>query len=174
MTNTDLHHIFKIEDLSNLPDAIMKILFSDERDAVFHQLKKLNPDPSFDWFQNVYENELAQRSQNKQDFTPNAVGMLLSKITGNTAGTIYEPTAGNGSLIIANWWHRKSSLPDYIPEDHPVECWELSSRSIPILLFNLSVRNIQATVYHGNVIEGIMKETYELKPSSQYSIIIKK
>ena len=120
-------------------------------------------DMSYDWFQELYENELSERKQKKQDFTPNTLGVLCSKLTGQL-GSIHEPTAGNGSMIIADWWQRcRKFLPyEHFPSQHIVTCWELSSRSIPILLLNLSIRGIMGYVYHGDVLENIVKQKYIL------------
>ena len=143
MSEVELKKLFQIEDILSLPNAIFKIIFdNDERlHHIYRELLQLNThDLSRDWFQDIYEGELAQRNQNKQDFTPNVVGILLSRLTGVSKGVIYEPTAGNGSLIISNWWHRVKTLgTDFKPSEHPVECWELSDRSIPLLLLNLSI-----------------------------------
>ena len=104
---------FQIEDIQDLPNAIENILFSDNKNELFNQFLDMHENNlSYDWFQNIYESELAQRNQNKQDFTPNSVGVLLSNLTGVAKGKIYEPTAGNGSLIIANWNYRKDKLGD--------------------------------------------------------------
>jgi len=43
-----------------------------------------------------------------------------------------------------------------------VTCWELSARSIPILLLNLSIRGIMGYVYHGDVLENEVKQKYIL------------
>ena len=172
----NIKHVFGIDDINNLPNAIMKILHGniEQRDNIYQQLLIINDyNLSYDWFQNLYEEELAQRNQNKQDFTPNSVGRLLSKLTGIIEGRIYEPTAGNGSMIISNWSYRKEQLGDcYLPSQHPVECWELSGRSIPILLFNLSIRNITGIVYHGDVLTKNVKIKYQLISSENYSKII--
>lgn len=170
-----MKNLFKIEDIQELPSAIEKILFSGEKEDVFFKMLDVHDcNLSYDWFQNIYEEELAQRNQNKQDFTPNSVGVLLSHLTGFEKGKIYEPTAGNGSLIIANWNFRKNMLgSDFNPEDHPVECWELSNRSIPILLFNLSIRGIVGEVYHGDVLTKNVKAKYVLSRKGKFSEILK-
>lgn len=66
-----------------------------------------------------------------------------SKLT-SQAGSIHEPTAGNGSMIIADWWQRcHNKIPwEHFPSQNMVTCWELSARSIPILLLNLSIRGL--------------------------------
>ena len=167
--------LFKIEDLQDLPAKIEKVLFSNNRDEIFNQLLEMHEtNLSYDWFQHIYEEELAQRNQNKQDFTPNSIGVLLSNLTGIIKGKIYEPTAGNGSLIISNWHYRREKLAEeFNTEDHPVECWELSNRSIPILLFNLSIRGIVGEVFHGNVLTKEIKAKYVLSKNNQFSKIEK-
>lgn len=166
MKKEEVFSLFKIEDLNELPNAVMRIIEGDirERNIIYHELMLMNGyDMSYDWFQKLYENELSERKQKKQDFTPNTLGVLCSKLT-EQLGSIHEPTAGNGSMIIADWWQRcRKFLPyEHFPSQHIVTCWELSSRSIPILLLNLSIRGIMGYVYHGDVLENIVKQKYIL------------
>lgn len=108
MTKEEVFKIFHIEDLRDLPDAVMRILDGsvELRNKIYNELIRMNDyDMSYDWFQGLYENELSERKQKKQDFTPNSLGILCSKLT-SQAGPIHEPTAGNGSMIIADWWQR--------------------------------------------------------------------
>ena len=170
-----MRKLLNIEDLQDLPLAIEKILYSEKKEDFFYKMLDAHDwDLSYDWFQKIYEDELAQRSQNKQDFTPNSIGVLLSNLTGIIKGKIYEPTAGNGSLIIANWNYRREKLAEeFNTEDHPVECWELSNRSIPILLFNLSIRGISGEVFHGDVLTKEIKAKYTLLKNNQFSKIEK-
>ena len=166
MKKEEVFSLFKIEDLNELSNAVMRIIEGDirERNIIYHELMRMNGyDMSYDWFQELYENELSERKQKKQDFTPNTLGVLCSKLTGQL-GSIHEPTAGNGSMIIADWWQRcRKFLPyEHFPSQHIVTCWELSSRSVPILLLNLSIRGIMGYVYHGDVLENIVKQKYIL------------
>lgn len=135
------------------------------RDEVYKELLKLNNyDMSYDWFQQVYEAELSQRKEKKQDFTPNIIGELTAKLCGTDQRTTYEPTAGNGSMLIADWYAKLSQkYPwEFLPSKNQIECWELSDRSIPILLLNLSIRGIMGVVYHGDVLEQTIKQKYIL------------
>jgi hypothetical protein len=162
----DLFSMFQIEDLKDLPMALMALIEGDrdKRDKVYKKLISLNDyDLSHDWFQPLYESELSERKQKKQDFTPYELGVLCSSLT-YQEGTLHEPTAGNGGMIIADWWQRcRKFLPwEHFPSEHMVTCWELSSRSIPILLLNLSIRGIMGYVYHGDVLEGTIKQKYIL------------
>lgn len=168
MKKSDIFSIFSINDILDLPGAIAKVISDDinVRDNIYLELLRINNhDMSYDWFQAIYEEELSQRGQKKQDFTPNQVGVILSRLTGTEPGKIYEPTAGNGSLLIANWWQRCLKYPfPYLhrPSQHMFECWELSDRAIPILLLNLSIRGMMGYVYHGDVLTQEKKAKYIL------------
>lgn len=166
MTKHDLFIIFGISDINDLPKSITSILQGDieERNRIYKELLELNEyDLSYDWFQLIYESELSERKKKKQDFTPYDLGVICSKLT-SQRGTIHEPTAGNGGMIIADWWQRcQKVLPwDFFPSQNMVTCWELSSRSIPILLLNLSIRGIMGYVYHGDVLENNIIQKYIL------------
>lgn len=111
MKKEELFNLLGIEDLNDLPSAIMNLIEGDidVRNKVYKELiQKNNGDMSFDWFQEIYESELSERKQKKQDFTPNSLGILCSGLIGQAVGSIHEPTAGNGSMIIADWWQRCS------------------------------------------------------------------
>ena len=166
MNKDDLFKVFLIKDLMDLPNAVTKILDMDleDRNKIYRELIRLNDnDLSYDWFQEFYESDLSERKQKKQDFTPNSLGVLCSLITSQT-GSIHEPTAGSGSMIIADWWQRcMKLLPwEHFPSQNIVSCWELSDRSIPILLLNLSIRGIMGYVYHGDVLTKEVKQKYIL------------
>lgn len=166
MKKQELFNLIGIDDISKLSDRIMEIIMGDTeyRDYIYTELIKIhNYDMSYDWFQEIYENELSERKQKKQDFTPRELSIICSDLT-SQSGTIHEPTAGNGSMIIADWWQRCSKLIpwEHFPSQHMVTCWELSSRSLPILLLNLSIRGIMGYVYHGDVLENDVKQKYIL------------
>lgn len=166
MERGELFSLLCIEDIRDLPEAIERILFGDieERNRIYREFLKVNDyDLSYDWFQKIYEWELSERKQKKQDFTPNELGVICSLLT-DRKGSVHEPTAGNGSMIIADWWQRcRRLLPwEHFPSQNMVTCWELSSRSVPILLFNLSIRGIMGYVFHGDVLDNEVKQKYIL------------
>lgn len=166
MTKEECLKFFDIKDLMYLPDAVWKLLNSPtkERDEKYKELIELNNyDMSTEWFQPIYEAELSERKQKKQDFTPKELSKLCSKLT-LQRGSVHEPTAGNGSMIIADWWERcRLRLPwEIFPSENMVTAWELSDRAIPILLLNLSIRGIMGYVYHGDVLEQNVFQKYIL------------
>lgn len=157
--------IFGIADLTFLPIAAMKVVESpqEERHAVFRKLLEANNyDVSYDWFQPIYEAELSEGKRKGQHFTPTGVNILVSELTGNVAGTVHEPTAGTGALVIADWWNFVSKrLPwDAHPSKKLYVVCELSDRAVPLLLINLAIRGMMAVVYHGDVLEDSYKAKY--------------
>ena len=167
MTTNELLCCFGIQDIRTLPETIMEVLLGPQqaRNDIYKELLKINNyDMSYDWFQQIYEEELSQRKEKKQDFTPNVIGELSAKLCGTDQRTTYEPTAGNGSMLIADWYAKLSKkYPwEFLPSKNQIECWELSDRSIPILLLNLSIRGIMGVIYHGDVLEQTIKQKYIL------------
>lgn len=107
MTKEFLLTTLGINDTRLIPEALMTVLFGDpvNRQKFYRAMLEAN-DFAMDreWFQPIYEAELSERGQKKQDFTPAAASQLAAMITDNGARRqgILEPTAGNGSMIIAN------------------------------------------------------------------------
>lgn len=167
MTTGELLKVFNANEIRLLPETIMSVLMGDieNRDRIYRQLLHLNNyDLSYDWFQQIYEEEMSQRREMKQDFTPQVLGSIASMICGDQQRSTYEPTAGNGSMLISDWHNKLSKCYpwEFFPSMNRIECWELSDRSIPILLLNLSIRGIMGVVYHGDVLELKIKQKYIL------------
>lgn len=163
----DIHRILGVSDSYQAPQRIMDILFSSEkeRNTIFNSLlDQFNCDVSYDWFHEYFEDEHADRKKNKQDFTPSCISNLVSEILGPSKGVIYEPTAGTGGMLISNWYRQRSKISffDYKPNDHLIVCGELSDKTIPFLLLNLSIRGISGAVFHGDTLRGDYKDVYVL------------
>ena len=166
MTRVDFERIIGYADIRHMPERIMEIITGDKdiRDEIYRELINAHGgDLSFEWFASLYESELSERKQKKQDFTPNAPADICA-ILCEKEGIMHEPTAGNGSMIIRYWWNlaSKKLLWDFKPHTCIVSCWELSNRSIPILLLNLSIRGIMGEVFHGDVLKDAYKARYVL------------
>ena len=115
MNDKALYELFGAREIMDLPAAVYKTLFADirERDEIYRRLLELyNYDITYDWFQDLYEIEYAQRKK-KQDFTPHSVTEIVSQIAlEGKECTIHEPTAGTGGLIISAWWETiKNKIP---------------------------------------------------------------
>lgn len=167
MNRKDLFEIFRIDDLIHLPEAVMRVIDMplEDRDAVYMRLLELaGHDVSYDWFEKIYMEELSNRKDHAQFFTPPTVGEVLAGIADAGKGPIHEPAAGTGGLVIKLWEHRmRKYLPwDFLPSENMVNCWELSDRSVPLLLLNLSIRGMMGYVYHGDTLEQKVKMKYIL------------
>lgn len=167
MKKDELLSILGTHDIRVLPECIMNLLFGDQdvRDNVFRELIRSHAgDLSYDWFQEVYEEELSERREKKQDFTPREVSVLETQLTGAREGFIHEPTTGTGGLIIQYWWELASKQFPWRFKPHSCifSCWEISDRSIPILLLNMAIRGMMGEVFHGDVLENAAKARYVL------------
>ena len=168
MNKAECLQFFGVDDIMNLPKAVERViqLPTDERDRIYREFMRMNNyEMGRDWFQRVYEEEFSQRKNQGQDFTPIEVTELCAMIANvETARNVHEPTAGTGQLIISAWWiWAKSRTPwEAFPSLFPVTVWEILDRTIPFLLFNLSIRGLMGYVYCGDVLEKTIKAKYIL------------
>lgn len=156
-TTEKINELLSIKESFKAPDRIMEILYKDkeQREEIFMKfLKTFDNDVFYDWFHEYFQEEQADRKNKKQDFTPDCVAQLLSKLTKSKNNTVYEPTAGTGGILIKKWVDILISegIFKYSPNNHLFVCEDLSDRSIPFLLFNLCIRGLNAVVIHGDVL----------------------
>lgn len=171
-----INAILNIADSYQAPERMLQLVLStnkEERDRIYLQLADLfDCDYSKDWFFEYFQEEHADRRQNKQDFTPPSIASVIHSVLHDTLKIgdpkskyiTYDPAAGTGQLIIRDWWlSRKNIMPwDYKPMDNLVVCGEMSVKTVPFLLFNLSVRGICGMVFHMNTMTEEVFETYVL------------
>lgn len=151
-----INELIGIKESYQAPEALMRILFDKERrEKVFMEFLQLfEHDVSYDWFHEYFQDEHADRKSKKQDFTPQSVATLLTKLVGDEKNNTYEGCAGTGGITIAKWNNdrMKHSPFDYRPSWYLYTCEELSDRALPFLLFNLLIRGMNAVVIHCDVI----------------------
>lgn len=162
ITTEDINNILGISESYQLHGALMDILFNKEkRTQTFKKFLDLESDLSYDWFLDYFQEEQAARKSLKQDYTPVCLCDLLSELSDNN-GIVWDCCAGIGGLTIANWNKNKNRI--FI-------CEELSDNSVAVLLFNLSIRNVQGYVRHCDVLSGELKNVYKLTPGESFSDI---
>lgn len=173
---SDINDILAISDSYQAPDRMLQIVLQKdkkERDKNYLSLADyFKNDYSKDWFWEYFQEEHADRHQNKQDFTPPSIASLIHNILhggfhkekADHTEVTYDPAAGTGQLLIRDWYlTRQNYMPwDYKPNEHLVVCSELSVKTIPFLLFNLSVRGICGLVIHMNTMTGEIVNNYIL------------
>lgn len=159
----NINELLKINDSYQAPQRLMEILFNqEEREQLFREMLSQNHDVSFDWFHEYFESEHADRKEKKQDFTPNSISTLISKLAGAGEGSNLDVAAGTGGITITKWQEdrMKESPFTYKPSEHYYQCEELSDRAIPFLLFNLMIRGMNATVLHGDTLTRKFKGVF--------------
>ena len=161
------NELFGVEDSYQAPEKIMNVLFNKkEREELFMKLLAANDyNVNFDWFFEYFQNEHAERIKKKQDFTPECVADLLSKLvmTNTEAdGNYYECCAGTGGIMIKHWdnFRRTFSPFDYKPQYHFAFVEELSDRTTPFLLLNMMIRGMNGIVVHGDSLTRECKNAY--------------
>ena len=174
-TLSKVNEILGINDSYQAPDRVLALVTGDdrrERDRVYYELAELfGSDYSRDWFFEYFQEEHADRRQNKQDFTPPCIASVIHDVLHarfskdpDDKEISYDPAAGTGQLVIRDWWlTRKLQMPwEYKPMDHLVVCSELSVKTIPFLLLNLSIRGICGMVFHANSMTNEIYQVYVL------------
>ena len=161
------NEIFDVSDSYQVPNKLMEILFDKEkREALFMKLLRANNmNVDFDWFYEYFQNEHADRKNKKQDFTPECVCDLVSKLVMNSKGdngNYYEVCAGTGGIMIKHWdnFRRTFSPFDYKPQYHFAVVEELSDRAVPFLLLNMMIRGMNGIVIHGDCLTRECKNAY--------------
>ena len=154
---TKINNLLDIKESYKAPARVMEILYSDktDRDAIFMKfLDAFNKDVTYDWFHEYFQEEHADRRNQKQDFTPQSISRLLSEVVGYDGNTYYEPAAGTGGIIIERWnQDRYKHTPfDYEPRMYYYGAEELSDRAIPFLLFNMIIRGMNGHVVQCDVL----------------------
>lgn len=169
-TLSKINDILGIKESYEAPARVMEILKNpDERKQIFLKfLEDFNYDVSYEWFYNYFQDEHADRKNNKQDFTPKCISnlvseMLCSKSKSNDYVVVEEPAAGTGSTIISHWYaetRKNNFIWDYRPDDFLYKCTELSNKTIPFLILNLMIRGMNAIVIHGNALTLEAEDVY--------------
>ena len=79
-----INNILGITESYKAPERMWEIIKSDhiDRDVIFFRfLEAFRYDVSEDWFHSWFQEDHADRSNKKQDFTPMAVARILAEIT---------------------------------------------------------------------------------------------
>ena len=162
-----VNKLLGIDDAFKAPTKMMDLMLDPKkREETFKKFLEIETDMSYEWFQEYFGDEQAERKSKKQDFTPTSISNLVAKLVGKDNSTYYEPAAGTGSMLIAKWWNDRLKNPLYKrPEtDNPLikvltsptftydpraywyQAEELSDRAIPFLIFNMSIRGMNGSI----------------------------
>lgn len=128
------------------------------------KFKELVGDLSIDWLQKIFQYYEADRKDKKQDYTPTSLAKLMASLAlRNDEKHIIDMCAGSGALTIQCW---------NLNHDIEAECLEFDEKVIPILLFNLAVRNIKAKVYQMDVLQQEVTNSWQVVDGDEFGKVI--
>lgn len=155
-----INSIFGISESFELPKVLLsKLMDESEKDKLCDKLLQYDFDYKNDCLCDYFQENNANRNALKQDYTPDCLCTLISKLLPKTENII-DICSGTGALTVS----AGSNNINY-------QCEELSQMSIPMLLLNLCIRNMQATVLQKNVLENKVEKVYKLAQGEKYSNI---
>lgn len=154
--------MLNIENPDQISGALMEIVLNGKI-VCFDKFCELVGDLSVDWLQKIFQYYLADRKEKMQDYTPISLAKFVGKLTQtDNEQVVYDLCAGSGALTIQKW-NLDSSL-SFI-------CYEYDKTVIPFLLFNLAVRNINATVINGDALQDEIFAIYQLNKGEKYATV---
>lgn len=159
LDNKKINEILGIKESFELPERLMSILLDKElRETCFNEFLQYDFDFLHDCLRDYFQDEHAARSDLKQDYTPDCICDLISLLMPETDRVI-DICSGTGTLTIGTG------------RNVYFQCEELSRASIPVLLFNLAIRGMNATVLQKNVLTNTVEKAFAVKNNGQYSDI---
>ena len=159
----DYNKLFGIRESYELPDKLIKMLLDEQtKNNLFDEYLKYNEvDLSVDCLRDYFQQEHSARDTLKQDYTPDCLCDLMSRLSSG-GDRIIDICSGTGALTIPMYYKNKNSY---------FQCEEFSNRSVPVLLFNLAIRNINAIIKNCDVLTKEVKHIYKLSSTDKYSTI---
>ena len=145
--------LFDVPDTSNLSEKMLEIELNNDF-SYYAKFKELVDDLPVDWLEKIFQYYEADRKEKMQDYTPRSLAKFVGRLSQNeNEKIVFDLCAGSGALTIQKW-----NL------NHNLEfiCYEYDEKVIPFLLFNLAVRNINATVIHGDALSDESTVQYEM------------
>lgn len=181
-----VNKILNIDDAYKAPDTLLALMLDKtQRENIFKKFLNISTDLSFDWFHEYFEHEQAERKSKKQDFTPDSIATLLNKLTSNTTGYYYEPTAGTGGILITRWWQdclndpvgtkNNTNIPGisfftYDPRKYWYQVEELSDRAVPFLIFNMAIRGMNGVAIQCDSLSREAKNAYFIRNNTDNAL----
>lgn len=162
-----VNKVLEIDDAFKAPTKMMNLMLDPKkREETFEKFLEIETDMSYEWFQEYFGDEQAERKSKKQDFTPTSISNLVTQLVGKDKSAYYEPAAGTGSMLIAKWHNDRLKNPlykrpdtdnplikfltspifTYDPRAYWYQAEELSDRAIPFLIFNMAIRGMNGSI----------------------------
>lgn len=153
----DINSMLGVRESYQAPIALMKVLLDDDKRSAFVQEYRDNlPDLEHEHLREYFMDNQSDRKGDKQDYTPDAIGEIITGILG-PRDRVLDIAGGIGGLTIHQWGANHGGI--YVVE-------EISSASLPFLLLNLLARQIDAVVVNGDSLERTAKAVYRVAGNS--------
>lgn len=154
--------IFGIAEISELSDKLFEVCINN-RHEYMEQFANTVEDLSVDWLQKIFQYYEADRKEKMQDYTPRTLARFVGKLTETKEEkAVYDLCAGSGALTIQKW---------NLNNDLLFLCYEYDKKVIPLLLFNLALRNINAFVVNGDALQDEAFAVYQVKHGEKFSTV---
>lgn len=150
--------VFECKDTEELTNKLYNVVLNNEINIYNEFLEIVNYDLSVDWMQKIFQYYEANRKEKMQDFTPKSLSRFVAKLAKHNE--IIDMCSGSGALSIQKW---------NLDKDSTFTLYEFDENVIPFLLFNLSIRNIEAKVFHMDVLSQEVYHEYMLKKQNTFS-----
>lgn len=145
-------------DIEHLGNALMTAVIDNRTDLYDQFCDLVNNDLSVDWLQKIFQYYHADRKEKMQDYTPKCLAQFLSRLIGESAETI-DLCAGSGALTIQRWIEN----PDTV-----FTLYEIDENVIPYLLFNMAIRNINATVHQSDILQNETVKSWSIRKGERF------
>lgn len=154
--------LFRIENISQLLNKLLSVCLENHQEYMEKFVDTVG-DLSVDWLQKIFQYYEADRKEKMQDYTPLTLARFLGKLTeSEQEKSVYDLCAGSGALTIQKW---------NLNHDLHFVCYEYDKKVIPLLLFNLAVRNIDALVINGDALQDETFTRYTVKRGDKYGTV---
>lgn len=146
--------IFGVKEAYKLPDKIMEYLLSDQAEDKVKEVK----DEGYTEIRDIFQEEQGDRKNLKQDFTPDCICEIISKIMKD--GDCIDMCSGTGAL--SKWANkiRGTTINEY----------EYSERTIPFALLDACVNGMTGTISRADCLRSQVFESYTLEQHGEISI----
>lgn len=161
LTNS-LKELFVVDGPDKLGQALLECALNANVEQYDAYCALVENDLNTDYLQAVYQYYCADRKGKKQDYTPACIADLVSAMTCDSE-TIVDMCAGSGALTIQRWKNKP---------DAKFFLYELDENVIPFMLFNLAVRNIDASVFVGDVLCDETELRYKVYQGEKYGRVV--
>lgn len=160
ITTEAINELFEIKESFELPEVLLrKLLNKQEKDELCRAFMQFKFDMSNDCLRDYFQANNANRNNLKQDYTPDCLCRLISELVPKTDEVI-DICSGTGALTVG------------MSRDIQYQCEEVSAMSIPVLLFNLALRNLNATVLQKDVLLNKVEKVYKVNKSEDFGDIV--